>query len=138
MLHSNALFLWRQEDTSSLRLLSDDRLGRQIIKNFSLRQRLHLLLELLYDEHSTTEKSKHRLPIYAYIYIYVLCKKNGTVRKLFFTLIYICKRTAFLQKYIYKSVWICRNMATEIFLIYHTLWLSLLVEHVFFLFFFAF
>ena len=30
-----------------------------------------------------------------HIYIYMLCKKNGTVRKLFFTLIYICKRTAF-------------------------------------------
>ena len=39
MLHSNALFLWRQEDTSSLRLLSDDRSGRQIIKNFSLQPR---------------------------------------------------------------------------------------------------
>ena len=47
LLRSNALFLWRQEDTSSLRLLSDDRSGRQIIKNLSLRQRLHLLLELL-------------------------------------------------------------------------------------------
>ena len=43
-LRSNALLLWRQEDTRSLRLLSDDR------SNFSLRQRLHLLLELLQDE----------------------------------------------------------------------------------------
>ena len=38
-----------REDTSSLRLLSNDRSGRQIIKKFSLRQRLHLLLELLLD-----------------------------------------------------------------------------------------
>ena len=44
------MFLWRQEDTSSLRLFSVDSLGRQMIRNFSLRQRLHLLLELLYGE----------------------------------------------------------------------------------------
>ena len=45
------LFLWRQEDTSSLRLFSVDSSGRQMIRNFSLRQRLHLLLdELLYGE----------------------------------------------------------------------------------------
>ena len=44
------MFLWRQEDTSSLRLFSVDSSGRQIIRNFSLRQRLHLLLELLYGE----------------------------------------------------------------------------------------
>ena len=44
------LFLWRLEDTSSLRLFSVDSLGRQMIRNFSLRQRLHLLLELLYGE----------------------------------------------------------------------------------------
>ena len=43
----NALFLCRHEDTSSLRLFSDEGSGRQIIRNFSLRQRLHLLLELL-------------------------------------------------------------------------------------------
>ena len=42
--------MWRQEDTSSLRLFSVDSSGRQMIKNFSLRQRLHLLLELLYCE----------------------------------------------------------------------------------------
>ena len=47
LLRSNALFLWRQEDASSLCLFSDDRSGRQMIKNFSLRQRIHLLLELL-------------------------------------------------------------------------------------------
>ena len=47
LLHSNALFLCRHEDTSSLRLFSDERSGRQIIRNFSFRQRLHLLLELL-------------------------------------------------------------------------------------------
>ena len=40
LLRSNALLLWRQEDTSLLCLLSDDRSGQQIIKNFSLRQRL--------------------------------------------------------------------------------------------------
>ena len=44
------MFLWRQEDTSSLRLFSVDSSGRQMIRNFSLRQRLHLLLELLYGE----------------------------------------------------------------------------------------
>ena len=44
------MFLWRHEDTSSLRLFSVDSSGRQIIRNFSLRQRLHLLLELLYGE----------------------------------------------------------------------------------------
>ena len=42
------MFLWRQEDTSSLRLFSVDSSGRQMIRNFSLRQRLHLLL--LYGE----------------------------------------------------------------------------------------
>ena len=47
LLRSNALFLCRHEDTSSLRLFSDERSGRQIIRNFSFRQRLHLLLELL-------------------------------------------------------------------------------------------
>ena len=44
------MFLWRQEDTSSLRLFSVDSSGRQMIRDFSLRQRLHLLLELLYGE----------------------------------------------------------------------------------------
>ena len=44
------MFLWRQEDTSSLRLFSVDSSGRQMIRNFSLRQRLHPLLELLYGE----------------------------------------------------------------------------------------
>ena len=47
LLRSSALFLCRHEDTSSLRLFSDERSGRQIIRNFSFRQRLHLLLELL-------------------------------------------------------------------------------------------
>ena len=46
-LRSNALPLWLHEDTSSLRLLSDDNSGRQMIINFSLRQSLHLLLALL-------------------------------------------------------------------------------------------
>jgi len=45
-LRKKALFLRRQEDTSSLRLFSVDSLGWQMIRNFSLRQRLHLLLEL--------------------------------------------------------------------------------------------
>ena len=40
------LFLWRQEDTSSLRLISDERSVRKMIKFFSLTQILHLLLEL--------------------------------------------------------------------------------------------
>ena len=44
------MFLWWQEDTSSLHLFSADSSGRQMIKNFSFRQRLHLLLELLYGE----------------------------------------------------------------------------------------
>ena len=44
LLRSNALFMWRHEDTSSSRLLSDDNSGRQMMSNFSLRQRLHLLL----------------------------------------------------------------------------------------------
>ena len=35
---------------SSLSLFSVDSSGRQMIRNFSLRQRLHLLLELLYGE----------------------------------------------------------------------------------------
>ena len=47
LLRRRALLLWRQEDTSSLRLFSVDSSGRQMIRNFSLRQRLHLLLELL-------------------------------------------------------------------------------------------
>ena len=47
LLRSNALFLCRHGDTSSLRVFSDERSGRQIIRNFSFRQRLHLLLELL-------------------------------------------------------------------------------------------
>ena len=50
VLRKRALLLWWQEDTSSLRLLSVDRLGWQMIRNFSLRHRLHLLLELLYGK----------------------------------------------------------------------------------------
>ena len=53
LLRRRALFLWRQEDTSSLRLFSVDSSGRRMIRNFSLRQRLHLLLELLYGECDT-------------------------------------------------------------------------------------
>ena len=49
-MRKRVLFLWQQEDTSSLRLFSVDSSGRQMISNFSLRQRLHLLLELLYGK----------------------------------------------------------------------------------------
>ena len=44
------MFLWLQKDTSSLRLFSIASSGRQMIRNFSVRQRLRLLLELLYGE----------------------------------------------------------------------------------------
>ena len=47
LLRSNTLFLWRHEDTSSLRLLTDDNSDRGMISNFSLKQRLYLLLALL-------------------------------------------------------------------------------------------
>ena len=50
LLRRRALFLWRQGDTSSLCLFSVDSSGRQMIRNFPQRQRLHLLLELLYGE----------------------------------------------------------------------------------------
>ena len=50
LLRKRVLFLWRQEDTSSLRLLSVVRSGWQMIRNFSLRHKLHLLLALLYGE----------------------------------------------------------------------------------------
>ena len=39
-----------EEDATSLRLFSFDSFGWQMIRNISLRQRLHLLLELLYGE----------------------------------------------------------------------------------------
>ena len=42
LLRKRALFLWRQEDTSSLRLLSVDRSGWQMIRKFSLRHKFHL------------------------------------------------------------------------------------------------
>ena len=44
------LFLWQHEDKSSLRLFSVDSSGRQMTRNFSLRQRLNPLLELLREE----------------------------------------------------------------------------------------
>ena len=37
LLRSNTLSLWRQEDMSSLRLLSGENSGRQMKSNFSLR-----------------------------------------------------------------------------------------------------
>ena len=49
----------RHEDTSSFRLFSDDSSGRQIIGNFSFRQRLHLLFELLYGK--LDERMRHEL-----------------------------------------------------------------------------
>ena len=45
LLRSNALSLWRQEDMSSLRLLSGENSGRQMKSNFSLRQKLNLYLK---------------------------------------------------------------------------------------------
>ena len=45
LLRSNALSLWRQEDMSSLRLLSGANSGRQMKSNFSLRQKLNLYLK---------------------------------------------------------------------------------------------
>lgn len=45
MLRSNTLSLWRQEDMSSLRLLSGENSGRQMKSNFSLRQKLNLYLK---------------------------------------------------------------------------------------------
>ena len=45
LLHSNALFLWEHEHTSSLRLLSVENSGRQMRNNFSLRQKLNLYLK---------------------------------------------------------------------------------------------
>ena len=57
------MFLWRQEDTSSLRLFSVDSSGREMIKNFSFRQRLHLLLELLYGECDETMRQERKCSI---------------------------------------------------------------------------
>ena len=74
------MFLWRQEDTSSLRLFSVNSSGRQMIRNCSLRQKLHLLLELLYRNYETglficllppTKYIYIYICIYIYIYIYV-------------------------------------------------------------------
>ena len=61
LLRSNALFLCRHEDTSSLRLFSDERSGRQIIRYFS-----SALLQRI--EHCSMRKSTCRLPIYIYIW----------------------------------------------------------------------
>ena len=55
LLRSNALFLCWHEDTSLLQLFSDEKSGRQIIRNFSFRQRLHLLLSMIFrHERSST------------------------------------------------------------------------------------
>ena len=48
---SKYLFLWWHELANSLRLLRLHSSFLQIIKNFSLRQRLHFLLILLYGLH---------------------------------------------------------------------------------------
>ena len=62
--------MWRQEDTSSLRLFSVNSSGRQMIRNCSLRHKLHLLLELLYGNYETG-LFICLLPPPKYIYIYV-------------------------------------------------------------------
>ena len=59
LLRSNASFLWRHADTSSLPLLSDDNSSGQIMGNFSLRQRLHLLLALLKGD--LDERMRHEI-----------------------------------------------------------------------------
>ena len=41
-----ALCLWRREETSSLHLFRVDSSGRQMIRNFSLRQRLYICIAL--------------------------------------------------------------------------------------------
>ena len=49
LLRSNALFLCWHEDTSSLRLFSDERSGRQIIRNFFLGRGCIFYWSLLYE-----------------------------------------------------------------------------------------
>ena len=59
LLRSNILFLRRHEDTSSLRLLSDNNSGRRKMSNFSLRQRLHLLFAQLWGD--LDERMRHEI-----------------------------------------------------------------------------
>ena len=59
LLCSNSLFRWWHEDTSSLRLLSVDNSGQQMISNFSLRERLHLFLGLFKCE--IGERMRHEI-----------------------------------------------------------------------------
>ena len=73
------------EDTSSFRVFSDDSSGRQIIRNFSFRQRLHLLFELLYGE--LDERMRHEmkklmlLSLRVQMYFYAVNKKGVSCRK---------------------------------------------------------
>ena len=53
------MFLWWHEDTSSLFLLSDDNSCWKMISNFSLRQRLHLLLAPLWGD--VEERMHHEI-----------------------------------------------------------------------------
>ena len=59
LLRSKVLFLRRHEDTSSLRLLSDNNSGRRKMSNFSLRQRLHLLFAQLWGD--LDERIRHEI-----------------------------------------------------------------------------
>ena len=76
------MFLWRQEDTSLLRLFSVDSLGRQMIKNFSFRQRLHLLLELLYSE--CDERMRQEIKCSMLLFLRVQMCLLSSVELLFF------------------------------------------------------
>ena len=83
-MRKRVLFLWRQEDTNSLRLFSVDSSGRQMISNFSLRQRLHLLLELLYDEcGERIDQMQKWLPInYSFIFVLISLTSLVSMRKI--------------------------------------------------------
>ena len=71
------MFLWRQEDTSSLRLFSVDSSGGQMIRNFSLRQRLHLLFELLCGECDENAPGNKVFDVVVFEGPYVLAEFGG-------------------------------------------------------------
>ena len=81
----NALFLWRHEDTASLRLLIDGNSGREMISNFSLRQRLRLELVLLSElitkqacrDESVVPMFFFYLNTYTHVYIWNYILKKG-------------------------------------------------------------
>ena len=79
------MFLWRQEDTSSLRLFSVDSSGRQMIRNFSLRQRLHFLLELLYGECDERMRQEIKCPMLLSLRVQ-MCLRNDAVWFLYLVL----------------------------------------------------